>query len=178
MHYGKINKYDVANGPGVRVSLFVSGCRNACKGCFNPEAWDFNYGNEFTMDTAKEICEALSPYYISGLTILGGEPMEPENQMELYPFLQRIRQYYPNKSIWLYTGYTFEKLYNNPIPHVTIELLELIDVLIDGKFEESKKDISLVFRGSSNQRIIDVQNSLKQYNDSGVVMLMRQYMTK
>lgn len=178
MHYGKINKYDVANGPGVRVSLFVSGCRNACKGCFNPEAWDFSYGDEFTMDIAKEIGEALNPYYISGLTILGGEPMEPENQMIIYPFLQWIRQCYPNKSIWLYTGYTFEKLYNNPIPNVTMELLRLIDVLVDGKFEEDKKDISLVFRGSSNQRIINVQNTLKQYNDSGLITLMNQYMTK
>lgn len=178
MHYGKINKYDIANGPGVRVSLFVSGCRNACKGCFNPEAWDFNYGNEFTMDIAKEICEALSPYYISGLTILGGEPMEPENQLVLQPFLHWIRQYYPNKSIWLYTGYTFEQLYDNPIPNVTIELLNLIDVLVDGKFEEERKDISLVFRGSSNQRIIDVQETLKHYNTTSLVVLTKQYMIK
>lgn len=178
MHYAKINKCDVANGPGVRVSLFVSGCRNACKGCFNPEAWDFNYGNEFTMNTFREINDALSSDYISGLSILGGEPMEPENQLALQPFLYQIKQYHPNKTIWVYTGYTFEKLYFNGIPEITHKILELIDALIDGKFDESKKDISLAFRGSSNQRIIDIQETLKNYDNTNNVILMNQYMFK
>lgn len=178
MHYGKINKYDIANGPGVRVSLFVSGCRNACKGCFNPEAWDFNYGNEFTESTINEISMALLPDHISGLSILGGEPMEPENQKDLFPFIKYIRQIHPNKTIWVYTGYTFESLCNNSIPNITFNILELIDVLVDGRFDESKKDISLSFRGSRNQRIINIPETFKRYNDLGHLVLMDQYMNK
>ena len=164
MHYAKINKYDVANGPGVRVSLFVSGCRNCCKGCFNTQLWDFNFGNEFTDKTSVEILASLKPNYIAGLSILGGEPMEPENQQELLPFIKWIHKKAPNKTIWIYTGYTIEELLGNKIiPNVTLPILECTNVLVDGRFEESLKDISLVFRGSSNQRIIDVQWTLNNY---------------
>lgn len=184
MNYCKLNKYDVANGPGIRVSLFVSGCRNACKGCFNTEAWDFNYGEKFTDTIGVEICEALKPDYIAGLSILGGEPMEPENQYEILKFIQWIRKMLPNKSIWMYTGYEFEKLYFEGIPDVTKKILELIDVLVDGKFIESMKDISLQFRGSSNQRIINVQETLKYWKDiksienATNVILLNRYMCK
>ena len=178
MHYGKINKYDVANGPGVRVSLFVSGCRNACKGCFNTQAWDFNFGDKFTDDTGKEIYEALKPEYITGLTILGGEPMEPENQRELMPFIHWIHKHLPDKSIWLYTGYTFEQLYYNGIPKITNKILESIDVMVDGKFDESLKNISLAFRGSSNQRIINVKETLKNYSNTQNIVLVKEYMFK
>ena len=149
MHYGKINKYDVANGPGVRVSLFVSGCRNACKGCFNTQAWDFNFGDKFTDDTGKEIYEALKPEYITGLTILGGEPMEPENQRELMPFIHWIHKHLPDKSIWLYTGYVYEDL--NDLQR---KVLEYVDVLIDGPYIQKQRDMTLPFRGSKNQRIL------------------------
>ncbi len=163
MHYAKINKYDIANGPGVRVSLFVSGCRNACKGCFNTEAWDFNYGDEFTDTVGSDIIESLRPYYISGLTVLGGEPMEPENQLELLPFLSEVRRKVPDKTIWIYTGYVIDQLVTTKcIPNVTMRLLRMIDVLVDGRFVESLKDISLKFRGSSNQRIIDMKQTLDE----------------
>ena len=165
MKYGTIKKCDIANGPGVRVSIFVSGCRHHCKGCFQPETWDFNYGNEFTQETEKEIIDALEPYYIKGLTVLGGEPFEPENQRVLVKFLKDIRSRYPNKTVWCYTGYTLETdlltVYGKARCEVTDEMLSYIDVLVDGEFVLDKKDISLKFRGSSNQRLICMTETLK-----------------
>lgn len=164
MNYATIKKHDIANGVGVRVSLFVSGCTHHCKGCFNPETWDFNYGKEFTPETMEEIINALAPSYISGLSLLGGEPFEIENQAVLAPFLTRIKKLYPDKTIWCYSGYNFESdMLTGKLgdPSVTDEMLKNIDILVDGEFVESLKDISLRFKGSSNQRIIDVQESLK-----------------
>ena len=163
MYYGNIKKCDIADGTGVRVSLFVSGCRHRCKGCFQPETWNFDYGREFTRETEDEILEALSNDYTDGLTLLGGEPFEPENQAVLYPFLKRVRQSLPEKSVWCYSGYTFEQLTSDshPVTEVTLPMLELIDVLVDGEFIEELKNISLKFRGSSNQRILDVKKSLE-----------------
>lgn len=163
MNYAAIKKHDIANGTGVRVSLFVSGCTHHCKGCFNPETWDFKYGKEFTAETMEEIINALSPSYIEGFSLLGGEPFEPSNQEVLAPFLTRIKKLYPNKTIWCYSGYNFEsdmltgKLGDS---NITDEMLSDIDVLVDGEFVEALKDVSLRFKGSSNQRIIDVQKSL------------------
>ena len=154
MNYGKIKKVDIANGPGVRVSLFVSGCRNHCPGCFNPETWDFGYGEPFTKTTEKEIMKALRPSWIQGLSILGGEPMEPENQKALLPLLRRIRVMQPDKDVWLYTGYRYEDI-------ADAEILKWIDVLVDGPYVEAEKDISLAFRGSRNQRIIRVRGDEK-----------------
>ncbi|MGF0102561.1 anaerobic ribonucleoside-triphosphate reductase activating protein [Lachnospiraceae bacterium HCP28S3_F9] len=157
MNYANIKKYDIADGPGVRVSLFVSGCRHHCKGCFNYEAWDFEYGRPYTAETEAEILEALKPGYIAGLTLLGGEPFEPENQVELVTLLRKVRETYPEKSIWSYTGYVYDK---DLVPggraytDVTDEMLSYLDVLVDGPFVEELKDITLQFRGSSNQRII------------------------
>ena len=150
MNYGRIKKNDIANGPGVRVSLFVSGCRNHCPGCFNPETWDFGYGELFAKETEKEINKALRPSWIQGLSILGGDPMEPENQRALLPLLKRIRVMLPDKDIWLYTGYCYENIRN-------AEILKWIDVLVDGSFIEAEKDITLTFRGSRNQRIIPLK---------------------
>ena len=159
MYYGAIKDRDIANGSGVRVSLFVSGCRNACKGCFQPETWSFTYGSEFTIEIEDKIIELLEPLYVKGLTILGGDPFEPENQRALLPFIRRVRNTYPSKDIWMFSGYTYEMLTGGN-PHcaieVTDEILGLIDVLIDGRFEEAKRDLTLQFRGSSNQRIIDI----------------------
>ena len=154
MNYGAIKKNDIANGFGVRVSLFVSGCRNCCEGCFQPETWDFGYGQPFVKETEDEIMEALRPYWIQGLSILGGEPMEPENQDVLLPFIKRVKQEYPNKDVWLYSGYSFEELQGS-------EILQLIDVLVDGRFVKKLRDPSLAFRGSRNQRILNVPESLK-----------------
>ena len=164
MNYGEIKNYDIANGEGVRVSLFVSGCTHHCKNCFNAETWDFNYGNPFTKETEDLLIEYLSHDYIDGLTVLGGEPFEPSNQNALLPFLKRVRQNLPNKTIWCYTGYLFdEELLNESRARCeyTDEMLSLIDVLVDGGFVQDLYDISLSFRGSSNQRIIDVSKSLK-----------------
>ena len=157
MHYGEIKKCDIANGPGVRVSLFVSGCRNHCPGCFNKETWDFCYGKPFTTETKDHIMELLKPDYIEGFSLLGGEPFEPENQEELVRLLKEIKENYPKKNIWCYTGYTFEKILRNPLQ---AKLLEYIDVLMDGKFNEKLRDESLYFRGSSNQRLLDVPRTL------------------
>lgn len=157
MNYGAIKKTDIANGPGVRVSLFVSGCRNHCKGCFNPETWDFGYGETFDRETKDEIIQALSPYYISGLSLLGGDPFEPENQLVLTDFVKEVKGLYPDKTIWCWTGYKSEESLVN-----TAELLQHIDVLVDGKFEQGLKNITLKFRGSENQRIISVQESIKE----------------
>ena len=167
MNYGEIKKTDIADGEGVRVSLFVSGCRRHCKNCFNKVTWDFDYGKPFTKETQKELLEALSPDYIAGLTLLGGDPMEPENQRALLPFVRRVRRELPRKTIWCYTGYTFkdgalEEEQSNC--EVTRELISLFDVLVDGRFVEELKDIRLVFRGSSNQRVIDVQRTLSSGN--------------
>ena len=150
MNYAGIKKIDVANGPGVRVSLFVSGCRNHCKGCFNPETWDFEYGEPFTRKTEKEIIKALRPSWIQGLSILGGEPMEPENQRALLPLLKRMRITLPDKDVWLYTGYRFESVSSSP-------LLPYVDVVVDGPFLIDQKNAGLAFRGSSNQRIIPLE---------------------
>lgn len=150
MNYAEIKKVDIANGPGVRVSLFVSGCRNHCKGCFNPETWDFDYGRPFTRATEDEIIEALRPSWIQGLSILGGEPTEEENAAVLIPFLKRVRAALPDKDIWLYSGYTYEALRDK-------EILTLVDVLVDGPFLLELKDAGLAFRGSRNQRIIDLR---------------------
>ena len=165
MNYATIKTNDVANGPGVRVSLFVSGCRHHCKGCFNSEAWDFHYGSLFDEKTADTLLQALAPDYIDGISLLGGEPFEPENQPELLHLLRRIKAELPQKSIWCYTGFCFEtQLLAGKVgdPAVCRALLSCIDVLVDGKFEEDKKDPSLIFRGSSNQNIIDVPASLAQ----------------
>lgn len=159
MHYGEIKNCDIANGIGVRVSLFVSGCTNHCEGCFQPETWDFNYGNDFTEETENKILEMLAPDYICGLTVLGGEPFEPENQRVLVDFLRKVRRKYPEKSIWCFTGFTLEMLETEGTHchcEVTEEMLALIDVLVDGRFDKNKKNISLRFRGSENQRLIDL----------------------
>lgn len=165
MYYGEIKKTDIANGEGVRTALFVSGCTHHCKGCFNRETWDFRYGEEFTEETEEELLSALAPAYIAGLSLLGGEPMEPENQRALLPFLRRVKETYPEKTIWCYTGYLFDKELSGEGRarcEATDEMLSLIDVLVDGEFVQEKKNISLRFRGSENQRIIDVQKSLKE----------------
>ncbi len=172
MNYGTIKKNDIANGEGVRVSLFVSGCTHHCRNCFNEEAWDFSYGNPFTPETEEEMLDALSPDYINGLTLLGGEPFEPENQRALLPFLKRVRERFPEKDIWCYTGYLMDKELleeSRARCEVTDRMLGMIDVLVDGRFVEGLKDISLPFRGSSNQRIIDVRRSL---NEEHVVIKM------
>lgn len=159
MHYGEIKNCDIANGVGVRVSLFVSGCTNHCEGCFQPETWDFNYGNDFTEETENQILEMLAPDYICGLTVLGGEPFEPENQRVLVDFLRKVRRKYPEKSVWCFTGFTLEMLETEGTHchcEATEEMLSLIDVLVDGRFEKNKKNISLRFRGSENQRLIDL----------------------
>lgn len=165
MNYAEIKKTDIANGTGVRVSLFVSGCTHHCEGCFNAVAWDFHYGKEFTEQTEEELLQALKPGFIAGLTLLGGEPFEPENQRRLVPFLKKIRSLYPEKSIWCYTGYLLDKellLESRARCEVTDEMLSLLDVLVDGEFVLAQKDISLRFRGSSNQRIIDLPATLRE----------------
>lgn len=163
MNYATVKTHDVANGPGVRVSLFVSGCTHRCKGCFNAEAWDFGYGEPFTGAVADKIIAALSPDYIKGFSLLGGEPFEPCNQAALAPLLERIKKEYPDKTVWCYSGYDFEKdirAHRLGDSEVTDRMLACIDVLVDGEFVEDLKDLSLRFRGSSNQRIINVPDSL------------------
>ena len=164
MNYANIKFNDIANGEGVRTSLFVSGCTHHCKNCFNTIAWDFNYGKPFTKEVEDKIIKSLSPSYINGLTLLGGEPMEPANQKGLIEFVKRVKKTYPNKTIWCYSGYLFdEELLKPSRAHCpwTRELLSYIDILVDGKFIDELKDITLRFKGSSNQRVIDVQKSLK-----------------
>lgn len=165
MHYGEIKKTDIANGEGVRVSLFVSGCTHCCEGCFNKETWDFRYGKEFTDETQKELMKALSPDYINGLTLLGGEPFEPSNQRELVPFLKKVKEKFPEKTVWCYTGYLFDDELlreSRARCEATDEMLSLIDVLVDGEFKQELKSLMIKFRGSSNQRIIDVKKSLEE----------------
>jgi len=164
MHYGEIKNCDVANGEGVRVTLFVSGCTNRCEHCFQPQTWDFEYGQPFTAETESYLLSLLAPSHISGLTILGGEPFEPSNQQALLPFVRRVRKTFPDKNIWCFTGFTYEELKtdgSHPRCEATDELLELLDVLVDGRFVNALKDISLRFRGSSNQRLIDLNASRK-----------------
>ena len=160
MYYGEIKDCDIANGEGVRVSLFVSGCTNRCPHCFQPQTWDFNYGQPFTTETEERILALLSPSYINGLSLLGGEPFEPENQRVLLPFVRRVRAAYPEKNIWAFTGFTYEELLtpdSHPNCEATEELLSLLDVLVDGRYMEELRDISLRFRGSSNQRLLDLK---------------------
>lgn len=165
MNYGAIKKTDIANGVGVRVTLFVSGCRNHCPGCFQPETWDFTYGRHFDEGTMQEILKAMEPSYITGFTMLGGEPFEPENQPKVCQILAEIRRAYPQKSLWSYTGYTLDK---DMVPggarytEKTDEILSLLDVLVDGRFEEDKKDVGLMYRGSRNQRIIDMPQTIRE----------------
>lgn len=160
MNYADIKSVDVANGPGVRVSLFVSGCPHHCKGCFNPESWDFQYGKSFGSEQAEEILNMISLPYIKGFSLLGGEPFAPENQSEVLALVRQVRGKEPDKEIWCWTGYLFEDLAAGRVGDHSRELLEEINVLVDGPFVESLKDLSLCFRGSSNQRIINVAASL------------------
>ena len=165
MNYGEIKKYDIADGEGVRVSLFVSGCTHHCKGCFNAETWDFNFGKPFTQDTENELLEALEPAYITGLTLLGGEPFEPANQQALLPFIRKFKEMFPGKTIWCYTGYTLETdllSESRARCEYTDEMLSYIDVLVDGEFVQDLKDIRLIFRGSSNQRVLRLQETLEK----------------
>lgn len=167
MNYADIKQIDVANGPGVRVSLFVSGCTHHCKECFNPETWDFQYGKLFTEKTIDDIIEYMAPDYIKGLTLLGGDPLERVNQQGLLPLLRKVREVYPDKSVWCFTGYDFEKDIKGWMLsewEETEELLSYIDVMVDGEFIIEKKDLSLAFKGSSNQRTILVQESMETGN--------------
>lgn len=165
MYYGNIKKYDIADGEGVRVTLFVSGCTNKCKGCFQPETWDFCYGQPYTEETEKEVLDALNNDYIQGLTLLGGEPFEPDNQRVLVTLLRTVKEAYPDKDVWSYTGFVYDK---DLVPggrrytEVTDEMLSMIDVLVDGPFVEEKKNISLSYRGSENQRVINLKKTLQE----------------
>ena len=175
MKFGEIKKYDIANGPGVRVTLFVSGCTHHCEGCFNPETWDFQYGQPFTGAVAEEILKALSPDYIAGLTLLGGEPLEYANWTALLPLLKEVRARFPHKDVWCYTGYLFDRDVRDDFCEKWADMKEFLaclDVVVDGEFVQAKKNISLRFRGSENQRIIDVPASLAE----GEVRLLQEYM--
>lgn len=163
MNYAVIKPRDIANGPGVRVSLFVSGCTHRCKGCFNEVAWDFDYGIPFTQQTVDEILEMLAPSFVTGITLLGGEPFEPQNQASVVLLLRQIKAKFPEKSIWAYTGYLLDRdLLSGRIgdPEITKEYLSYLDVLVDGPFVEAKKNLNLRFRGSENQRLIDMKKTL------------------
>ncbi len=174
MNYAQIKNNDIANGPGIRVSLFVSGCTHRCPGCFNEEAWDFSYGKPFTQETIDEILRMLAPDRIRGLTLLGGEPFEPQNQGPILDLLRQIKEKYPHKSIWAFSGYLFDKdilAGRLGAYEITREYLSYLDVLVDGPFVMAKKDLSLRFRGSSNQRLIDVPASLAD----GTVVLWKDW---
>lgn len=164
MNYGAIKKCDIANGVGVRTVLFVSGCTHHCKGCFQPETWNFDYGERYTKETEDEIIESLRPDYVDGITLLGGEPFEPENQRELVKLLRRIKKELPQKTVWSFSGYTYEELTGDSRAacEVTKEMLSMLDVLVDGEFVEAKRNISLRFRGSENQRLIDMNKTRKE----------------
>lgn len=172
MYYGLIKRFDIANGEGIRTSLFVSGCRNRCPGCFQKETWAFDYGTLFDSIAAEEIFDSVSVPSVRGLTVLGGEPMEPENQTALLPFLLDFRSRFPDKTVWLYTGNNYEELTGAPgssprCLDITGQLLSLIDVLVDGRFVEEEKRLGLRFRGSANQRIIDMNKT----RESGTLTL-------
>lgn len=164
MNYAEIKNCDIANGPGVRVSLFVSGCTHHCPGCFNEIAWDFGYGEPFTEEVENRILEMLKPSYIKGLTLLGGEPFEPQNQEPIVKFLRKVKKQYPDKSIWAFSGFLYETITSGKLGdwEITKEYLSFLDVLVDGPFIESKKNLSLRFRGSENQRLIDMPATLKE----------------
>ena len=167
MNYAEIKYCDIANGTGCRTVLFVSGCRNACKGCFQPQTWDFAYGEPFDEKVQEEVLKSLEPDYITGITLLGGEPFEPENQKALLPFMRKVVAQYPNKNVWAFTGYIYDKdLVAGGRRHTedTDELLSMIDVLVDGPFCEEQKDITLEFRGSSNQRVLDLKETIRSGN--------------
>ncbi len=172
MNYADIKKVDVANGPGVRVSLFVSGCTHRCKECFNPETWDFDYGAPFGEAEIQRILSLLDKDYIRGLSLLGGEPFEPANQSAVLELLERVREELPQKTVWCWSGFLFEALADSRVGAHSRSLLEQLDVLVDGPFVLAKKDLGLRFRGSSNQRIIDVPASLA----AGEVRLAEEYM--
>ena len=177
MNYATIKNNDIANGPGVRVSLFVSGCTHRCPGCFNEIAWDFNYGEPFTEETIEKILTMLAPAHIKGLTLLGGEPFEPQNQPAILELLRRVKAEYPNKTIWAYSGYLFDRdiLAGRLGPgEITREYVSYLDVLVDGPFIQSRKNLSLRFRGSDNQRLIDVPQSLK----TGEIVLWQDWQTE
>lgn len=165
MRYASVKKCDVANGTGVRVSIFVSGCHHHCKGCFNVDAWDFNYGDIYNEDTEKKIMEALDKSYIKGLSLLGGEPLEYVNQQGLLPLVKKVKEKFPDKTIWCYTGYKFDEDVLGDMckkwPE-TAELVKNLDIVVDGKYDENLRDLNLKFKGSANQRIIDVQKTLKE----------------
>ena len=173
MYYGEIKRLDVANGIGIRTTLFVSGCRNHCENCFQPQTWAFDYGHEFTRKTEDAILESLKPNYVRGLTLLGGEPFEPENQRALVPFLKRVRAEYPAKDIWCFSGYTLDRELlqeSRARCEVTDEMLSLIDVLVDGRYVDALRNLALTFRGSENQRIID----LNQTRKAGKIVLWKE----
>lgn len=177
MNYATIKNCDIANGPGVRVSLFVSGCTHRCPGCFNEVAWDFEYGEPFTEETIDMIIRMMEPAHIKGLTLLGGEPFEPQNQPELVKLLRRVKEVYPEKSIWAFSGYLFDKdilAWRLGPREITEEYLGYLDVLVDGPFILAKKNLSLRFRGSENQRLIDVPESLRR----GEVVLWQDWQTE
>ena len=165
MNYGNIKYFDIADGPGVRTTIFVSGCTHHCPGCFQPETWDFAFGEEYTQEVEDKIIESLAPDYVDGLTLLGGEPMEKSNQRALLPLVKRVKALYPSKDIWCYTGYTLETdllRESRARCEVTDEFLSFIDVLVDGEFMEAMRDLTLLFRGSRNQRLIDLKETLKK----------------
>ena len=176
MYYASIKNCDIANGPGVRVSLFVSGCTHHCPGCFNEVAWDFHYGEPFTQQTIDTILEMLAPAYIRGLTLLGGEPFEPENQEPVVELLRQMKARYPEKTIWAFSGYTYEQITSGKLGawEVTKEYLSYLDVLVDGPFIEAKKNLSLRFRGSENQRQIDMPATLA----AGHIVLWQDWQTE
>ena len=177
MNYAEIKNCDIANGPGVRVSLFVSGCTHHCKGCFNEVAWDFNYGEPFTEQTIQTILKLMEPDYVKGLTLLGGEPFEPQNQPAIVELLRRVKATYPDKSIWAYSGYLFDKdiMAGRLGPgEITREFVSYLDVLVDGPFIQAQKDLTLRFRGSANQRLIDVPATLEK----GEIILWQDWQTE
>ena len=176
MNYATIKNCDIANGPGVRISLFVSGCTHHCKGCFNEVAWDFDYGEPFTQQSIRTILDMMKPGYIKGLTLLGGEPFEPQNQGPIVELLRQVKKAYPQKSIWAFSGYLYEKITSHTLGDwaVTQEFLSYLDVLVDGPFVEEKKNLALRFRGSENQRLIDMPATLA----SGKIVLWEDWQTE